>query len=163
MMMPQKTHRLPQGPSHLATPFIIGGAHRSRGFSHWSLVIMAQTVGDMDRLARLLGRNGQSALGADLRSRISNSSGSAYGGGRASKGGLAAGTAPNRIGADHNGAPVLDYALRWKRPTPTSSTKSTTQWVFQKKQAPFPAFDVFAACLAVHGVAPRSGGHFCLI
>ena len=29
-MMPQKTHSLPQDPSHLATPFI--GAHRSRGF-----------------------------------------------------------------------------------------------------------------------------------
>ena len=30
----------------------------------------------------------------------------AAGGGRVSKGGLAAGTAPNRIGADRNGAPV---------------------------------------------------------
>ena len=29
-MMPQKTHSLPQGPSHLATPFI--GAHRASGF-----------------------------------------------------------------------------------------------------------------------------------
>ena len=39
--------------------------------------------------------------------RISSSSGSASsGGGRVSKGGLAAGTAPNRIGADRNGAPV---------------------------------------------------------
>ena len=45
-------------------------------------------------------RRMHSALGADLRSRISNSSGSAPGGGRASKGGLAAGTAPNRIGAE---------------------------------------------------------------
>ena len=69
---------------------------------------MAQTVGDMDRLARLLERNGQSALGADLRNRRSSgtSSGSASGGGRVLKGGLAAGTAPNRFGADRNGAPV---------------------------------------------------------
>ena len=69
-------------------------------------MLIAQTVGDMDRLARLLERNGQSALGGDLRSRISSSSGSTSGGGRVSKGGLAAGTAPNRIGADRNGAPV---------------------------------------------------------
>ena len=31
-MMPQKTHSLAQGPSHLATPFIVG-AQRSQGFS----------------------------------------------------------------------------------------------------------------------------------
>ena len=43
---------------------------------------MAQTGGDMDRLARLLERNGQSALAADLRSRISGPSGSASSGGR---------------------------------------------------------------------------------
>ena len=49
----QKTHRLSQDPSHLATPFI--GAHISRGFSHLFLVLMAQTVGDMDRLARSRG------------------------------------------------------------------------------------------------------------
>ena len=67
---------------------------------------MAQTGGGLDRLARLLERNLQSALAADLQSRISSSSGSASGGGRVSKGGLAAGTAPNRIGADRNGAPV---------------------------------------------------------
>ena len=69
-------------------------------------VLMAQTGDDMDRLARLLERNGQSALAADLRSRISSSSGGASGGGRVSKGGLAAGTAPNRIGADRKCAPV---------------------------------------------------------
>ena len=60
----------------------------------------------MDRLAQLLERNGQSALGAEMKSRISSSSGSASGGGRVSRGGLAAGTPPNRIGADRNGAPV---------------------------------------------------------
>ena len=56
-----------QDPSHLATPFT--GAHRPRDFSLQLLVLMAQTDGDMDRLARLLERNGQSALalGADLR------------------------------------------------------------------------------------------------
>ena len=67
---------------------------------------MAQAAGGLDRLAQLLERNGQSALGADMKSRISSSPGSASGGGRVSKGGLAAGTAPNRIGADRNGAPV---------------------------------------------------------
>ena len=60
----------------------------------------------MDRLAQLLERNGQPALGAEMKSRTSSSSGSAYGGGRGSKGGLAVGTAPNHIGADRNGAPV---------------------------------------------------------
>ena len=108
-MMPQKAHSLPQDLSHLATPFI--GAHRSGVVSLWCLVLMAQTVGDMDRLARLLERNLQSALGADLGSRISSSSGSASGGGRVSKGGLAAGTAPNRIGADRNGAPVEEVEV----------------------------------------------------
>ena len=72
---------------------------------------MSQTVVDMDRLARLLERNGQSALGADLRERFGNSSGSAGGGSRVSKGGLAAGTAPNRIGADRNGAPVEEIGV----------------------------------------------------
>ena len=67
---------------------------------------MVLADGDLDRLARLLKRNGQSALGADLRSRSAKSSGTAAGGGRVSKGGPAAGTAPNRIGADRNGAAV---------------------------------------------------------
>ena len=60
----------------------------------------------MDRLAQLLERNGQSALGAELKSRISSLSGSASGGGRGSRGGLAAGTAPNRFGSDRASAQV---------------------------------------------------------
>ena len=60
----------------------------------------------MDRLAQLLERNGQSALGADMKSRISSSSGGASGGGRGSTGGLAAGTPPDRFGADRNSNPV---------------------------------------------------------
>ena len=60
----------------------------------------------MERLAQLLEKNGQSALGADLRSRIRSSSGSASGGSRAATGGLAAGTPPDRIGSDRNGSPV---------------------------------------------------------
>ena len=65
---------------------------------------MVVTDGDLDRLARLLERRGQSALAADLRSRSGKSS-DASGGGRASKsGGLAAGTVPGRFGADRNSA-----------------------------------------------------------
>ena len=44
-MMPQKAHSLPQDLSHLATLFI--GAHRSRVFPLWFLVLMAQAVGDI--------------------------------------------------------------------------------------------------------------------
>ena len=60
----------------------------------------------MDRLAQLLERNGQSALAAELKGRISSLSGSASGGGRGSRGGLAAGTSPNRFGADRASAQV---------------------------------------------------------
>ena len=87
-MMPQKTEGPAfwlglsgQDPSHLATLFT--GAHRpSRldpgGFLFSSLlVLMAQTDGDVDRLARLFERNWKSVLGGDLRSRSGMSSGSA--------------------------------------------------------------------------------------
>ena len=100
----RRVHSLTQFSSHLQTPFT--GAHRSRGFSHWLLALMSQTVVDMERLARLLERNGQSALGAGLKQRFAKSSGSAGSGGSATKGGLAAGTAPDRFGADRNSAPV---------------------------------------------------------
>ena len=62
----------------------------------------------MDRLAQLLERSGQSALGADMKSRISSSSGGASGGGRGSTGGLAAGTPPDRFGGDRNSSPVQE-------------------------------------------------------
>ena len=102
--MPQKTHSLTQDPSHLATPFI--GAQRPRGVSQLQVLPVVVADGDLDRLARLLERRGQSALAADLRSLSGKSSG-ASGGGRGSRpGGLAAGTAPERFGADRNSATV---------------------------------------------------------
>ena len=68
---------------------------------------MVVTDGDLDRLARLLERNGQSALAADLRRRSGKFSGSASGGGRSSKSGrLSVGTAPGCFGADRNSAAV---------------------------------------------------------
>ena len=105
-MMPSEDPKLGQDSPHLATP--VTGAHRSRSFSLWLLVLMARSGGDMDRLAELLERGGQSALGADMRSRISSSSGSASGGGRGSTGGLAAGTPPDRLGADRNSSTVQE-------------------------------------------------------
>ena len=60
-MMSQKTYMWSQDLSHLATPLI--GAHRSKFVSHWLLALMAQTGGDMDRLARLL----ESSRGMDNR------------------------------------------------------------------------------------------------
>ena len=98
--------KMGQDSPHLATP--VTGAHRSRSFSLWLLVLMARSGGDMDRLALLLEKSGQSALGGDMRSRISSSSGSASGGGRGSTGGLAAGTPPDRFGADRNGSTVQE-------------------------------------------------------
>ena len=50
-MMPQKTHRLSQGPSHLATPFI--GAHRSVFFllTPWQTVHSLSVVLPLRRKA----------------------------------------------------------------------------------------------------------------
>ena len=69
---------------------------------------MVMTDGNLDRLSRLLERNGQSSLAADLRSRGGESS-SGSGSSRAvTSGGLQAGTAPDRFGTDRNGAPVTE-------------------------------------------------------
>ena len=107
-MMPQKTHSLVKIHRILRLQAqertYPGGGVSSASCAHGSDRRRSGSARAAPREELAIGFGG---LAADLRIRSGKSSGSASGGGRVSKsGGLAAGTAPNRIGADHNGGAV---------------------------------------------------------
>ena len=67
---------------------------------------MVITDGDLDRLSRLLERNGQSQAATELRSKARSVGGS--GSGSRARGGLQVGTAPDRFGSNRKGEDLVE-------------------------------------------------------